>query len=67
MTPQTKTPKKPGRPGRPMGSGDNLTAAIPRTRATPETRDHYFALGGPDWLRRAIERDYAAMVKKELK
>lgn len=58
----TKT--KPTRPGRPPGSGQNFTAAIPRTRVQTETRDRYFALGGADWLRQAIDRDYAALQQR---
>lgn len=59
---QTPTPRKPGRPA---GSGQNYTDAIPRTRATPELRRQWEELGGSEWQRRAVARDYAALMKKK--
>lgn len=69
MTMTTKTTAPQQKPkGRPFGSGTGgrktLTDAIPRTRCAPELRAKFDALGGADWLRAAIERDYAAKKKQ---
>lgn len=45
--------KRMGRPPAPPGVGQ--TEMI-RARCTPAQREKFDALGGPDWLRRQIER-----------
>lgn len=45
--------------------GQAMTSEIPRVRCLPETRAQYEALGGPEWLRQAIARDYAEKQRRE--
>ena len=49
----------PTKRGRKIGFGNGLTAAIPRTRATPEQRAEYEMLGGSEWLRLTLDESKA--------
>lgn len=55
-------PPAPPRRGPPLKpEGERLSAAIPRTRCLPETRQQFDELGGPDWLRVAIREAWLKM------
>lgn len=49
----TKVPKRPR--GRPPGSTTPRTVVLSPVRCTPEQRDTFQRLGGPDWLRRQLD------------
>lgn len=48
-----------------LPAGQAMTSEIPRARCHAETRAQYEALGGPEWLRQAIARDYALMQARQ--
>ncbi|MBX3601083.1 MAG: hypothetical protein KF863_10690 [Rubrivivax sp.] len=51
------------KPGRPPEAGEARTMEI-KARATPAEHAQYVALGGAEWLRRALKRAYARLTRE---